>query len=215
VESLIKLNGDKRIPDYKMKIKQNLPNIITILRLIVLPYLIYSFYYLDLLVTSSIFLASIVTDLLDGYVARKLKVTSKIGAYLDVIVDFLFIFGMYVTFVLKEIYSPWILLVIVFIFTQFVISNIILKQTIYDPIGKYYGSILFGGIGITILSTEQQIIGLITSFIIIAALLSLLSRFYYLTKRKYQKTRWKCPNCSGIIEFYHYRCSNCGFKKQI
>ena len=32
---------------------------------------------------------------------------------------------------------------------------------------------------------------------------------------KEQKTRWRCPQCGGIIKFYHYTCSDCGFKKQI
>ena len=32
---------------------------------------------------------------------------------------------------------------------------------------------------------------------------------------KEQKTRWHCPNCAGTIKFYHYRCLDCGFKKQI
>jgi hypothetical protein len=30
-----------------------------------------------------------------------------------------------------------------------------------------------------------------------------------------QKTKWQCPNCSGIIKFYHYKCSNCELNKQL
>ena len=30
-----------------------------------------------------------------------------------------------------------------------------------------------------------------------------------------QKTRWKCPKCGGTMKFYHYQCSDCGFKKQL
>ena len=30
---------------------------------------------------------------------------------------------------------------------------------------------------------------------------------------KEQKVRWQCPNCSGKIKFYYYKCSDCGFKK--
>jgi hypothetical protein len=30
-----------------------------------------------------------------------------------------------------------------------------------------------------------------------------------------QKTRWHCPQCNGTIKFYHYKCSDCGLKKQI
>jgi hypothetical protein len=31
---------------------------------------------------------------------------------------------------------------------------------------------------------------------------------------KEQKTKWQCPKCSGIIKFYHYKCSECGTEKQ-
>jgi hypothetical protein len=27
---------------------------------------------------------------------------------------------------------------------------------------------------------------------------------------KYQKKRWSCPSCGGIVHFYHYSCSQCG-----
>ena len=197
MELLLNSNTKKKIFSYsaKLRIKQNIPNTITLLRLIAIPHLIYSFNYLSMYVTFSIFLASIISDLVDGYVARKISSTSKFGAYLDVIVDFLFITGMYLFFSLQGIYSPWLLLVIVFVFTQFIISNILLKQTIYDPIGKYFGSILFGGIGVTILISDQLISNLIvftdqivyimvTVFIVIFALVSLLSRFTYLLRQR-------------------------------
>lgn len=194
---LLNSKSEKKIfsSSAKLRIKQNIPNTITLLRLIAIPHLIYSFNYLSMFVTFSIFLAAIISDLVDGYVARKICSTSKFGAYLDVIVDFIFITGMYFFFSFKGIYSTWLLLVIVFVFAQFIISNILLKQTIYDPIGKYFGSILFGGIGVTILISEQLISNLIvftdqivytmvTVFIVISALASLLSRFTYLLRQR-------------------------------
>ena len=119
------------------RLRQNIPNIITSLRLLALPHRVYSFNHQITLVTYALFLFSIGTDIVDGYVARKLSSTSKLGAYLDVTVDFLFISGMYLAFIIKGIYSPWILLIIVFVFIQFILSSVYLKQTIYDPIGKY------------------------------------------------------------------------------
>lgn len=186
LESLLKSINEKKILFYntKLKIKQNIPNIITLLRLIALPTLIYSFNYQSMLVTFTIFLASIATDIMDGYVARKLSFASKLGTYLDVFVDFLFITGMYLAFIINQIYSPWILLVIVFVFTQFILSNIILEHTIYDPIGKYFGSILFAGIGVTILSSDQLIYDIVTVLIVISALASLLSRLIYLLRQR-------------------------------
>lgn len=197
LESLLNSNSNKKIGsnNIPLKIKQNIPNAITLLRLIALPHLVYSFNHLTISITFSIFLASILTDVIDGYVSRKLRATSKLGGYLDVIVDFLFITGIYVSFIFNGIYSPWLLLVIVFVFTQFIVSNIILKKTIYDPIGKYFGSILFGGIGVTILISDQIISNLIifsnqliytmvTVFLVISAVISLLSRFFYLLKQR-------------------------------
>ena len=197
LESLLTSNNKKKIlsNNIPLKNKQNIPNTITLLRLIALPHLVYSFNHLTIFVTFSIFLASIVTDVIDGYVARKLRATSKLGVYLDLVVDFLFITGMYLSFSFNGIYSPWLLLIIVFVFTQFIVSNIILKQTIYDPIGKYFGSILFGGIGVTILISDQIISNLIifsdqlvytmvTVFLVISAVTSLLSRFFYLLKQR-------------------------------
>ena len=187
----------------KQKIKQNTPNIITLLRLIALPIIIYSFNHQSTLVTFSIFLASIGTDFLDGYIARKTGFTSKLGAHLDVIVDFLFITGMYLAFSLKGIYPLWILLIIVFVFTQFIISNIILKQTVYDPIGKYFGSILFAGIGATIILSDNLIYTTVTVFIAISALASLLSRFIYLVhqKNRNKNTPRKNTRINRILNF--------------
>jgi len=165
--------------------KHNIPNTITLLRLIALPHLIYSFNHAEsMFATLAILLASVGTDLLDGYAARKMGSTSKFGASLDTAVDFIFIAGMYLTFTLNEIYPPLILLTIIIVFTQFVVSNHVLKQTIYDPIGKYFGSILFAGIGVTIAFSGQTAYTIVAVFIIISALASLLSRFIYLLHQR-------------------------------
>jgi len=165
-------------------LKQNIPNAITTLRLVALPHLVYSFNHQITLVVYALFLFSIGTDLVDGYVARKLNSTSKLGAYLDVTVDFLFISGMYLAFTIKGLYSPWILLIIVSVFIQFILSNMYLKQTIYDPIGKYYGSLLLGGIGLTLLFSDQLVYSIVTFGILLSTSASLISRLTYFLRKK-------------------------------
>jgi len=32
---------------------------------------------------------------------------------------------------------------------------------------------------------------------------------------EYQKKRWTCPQCGGIINFYKYQCSKCGQKNLV
>jgi CDP-diacylglycerol--glycerol-3-phosphate 3-phosphatidyltransferase len=68
----------------------NLPNILTILRIAVIPFLVFVFY---LPVTwghtaaAIIFAFASVTDWLDGYLARSLKQSTKLGAFLDPVAD--------------------------------------------------------------------------------------------------------------------------------
>jgi phosphatidylglycerophosphate synthase len=164
--------------------KQKLPNAISSLRLIILPLLIYSFNYQLTLFTYGLFLFAIGTDLADGYIARKLKSTSKKGEYLDFIFDFLFISGMYLNFTITGIYSPIILLIIIGFFSQFIFTNYYLKQTLYDPFGKYYGSLLFGGIGLTLLFSNPLVYKIVTIGIISITLISLVSRIRYIIKKK-------------------------------
>lgn len=171
------------------EIVQTIPNLITILRLVVLPHLVYAFNHQISIVAFALFLFSIGTDLADGFVARKLKAVSKSGTYLDVVIDFLFVFGLYLNFTIKGMYSPWILLIMLFVFSQFMLSNVYLKQTIYDPIGKYYGSLLFGGIGLTLLFPHPLVYQIVTFGIVISTSASLISRLIYFLRKRHKRTQ--------------------------
>lgn len=68
----------------------NLPNILTLLRVILIPVFVALFYYpseLANLWAAIAFVLAALTDLLDGYLARKLKQTTKFGAFLDPVAD--------------------------------------------------------------------------------------------------------------------------------
>jgi CDP-diacylglycerol--glycerol-3-phosphate 3-phosphatidyltransferase len=68
----------------------NLPNYITALRIFFLPVFIIIFYlpfHSARLVAGAIFTLACVTDWLDGYLARVLKQTSRLGAFLDPVAD--------------------------------------------------------------------------------------------------------------------------------
>lgn len=165
-----------------IQLKKQIPNAITSLRVLILPHLVYSFNHQHMIATFALFLFAIGTDLADGYVARKLKMTSKLGGYLDVVFDFTFISGMYLNFIIRGIYSPWILIIIIVVFAQFVVSNLYLKKNVYDPVGKYYGSLLFGWIGLTIFFPNNLVYDIVTYAIVISTTISLISRITYLIR---------------------------------
>lgn len=91
----------------------NIPNAITILRIIVLPFfinfLLYGYYSYALII---FFLAG-VSDALDGFLARVLNKKTRLGAYLDPLADKLMLTSAFVTLaILKEI-PLWVTVTIV------------------------------------------------------------------------------------------------------
>jgi len=169
---------------YLLKLQQILPSLLTSLRVIILPHI---FVFLNqgfTLAVYVLFLTAIGTDFLDGFLARKLKVTSNYGAYFDTTVDFIFIVSFFGFFINSGIYSNWILILISITFFQFIISNLFLKRTIYDPVGKIYGSLLFAGIGITLLFDSQIAHNFVTYGILTFTAVSIICRINYLFTKK-------------------------------
>lgn len=68
----------------------NLPNILTFLRIAVIPFLVLVFYLpVDWghAAAAALFALASITDWLDGYLARTLKLFTKLGAFLDPLAD--------------------------------------------------------------------------------------------------------------------------------
>lgn len=74
-----------------MQIDKNLPNYLTILRIIAIPVIIMSFYFEDSKFAhrlgAIIFAFASITDFLDGYLARKFDLVSRFGQMFDPIAD--------------------------------------------------------------------------------------------------------------------------------
>ena len=68
----------------------NVPNILTITRLVLIPVFVVLFYWPSTfanLAAALAFLAAALTDLLDGYIARRFNYVTKFGAFLDPVAD--------------------------------------------------------------------------------------------------------------------------------
>ena len=73
----------------------NLPNLLTWLRILMIPLIVGVFYFPDSLITgwhknlaaTALFAAAAITDLLDGYLARRLNQISAFGEFLDPVAD--------------------------------------------------------------------------------------------------------------------------------
>lgn len=87
---------------------RHLPNLLTILRIALVPFVLYLIWqreYERAMVFG--FFASI-TDSLDGYLARRLQATSRLGAMLDPVADKLLLSGAYLLFGLDRVLPWWL-----------------------------------------------------------------------------------------------------------
>lgn len=160
-----------------------MPSAISALRIVALPFLIDCLYGGHALLAEVLYVGIILTDVMDGKLARRLHVASEFGARFDVITDFVVICGLTIAFMGLGLYPVWLLLLIFFMFAQFIITSK-LKKIVYDPVGKYFGSVLFGGIGLTILCPQQLVCEIIFLTVVVVAALSIASRVMFLLKSK-------------------------------
>lgn len=164
-----------------------LPSLLSVIRVIILPFLVYSFIFDFTFAAYALFLLAIATDFLDGYIARKMNSGTKFGAYFDATVDFIFIIGMFRIFVTAGLYPYWVLPLMLFAYVQFLITSFRCKK-IYDPVGKYYGSLLYGAIGLTLLLAGRLFYNVITVSIVAVTAASLCSRLaYFFIKKLFHK----------------------------
>lgn len=157
------------------------PTLITIFRIVLAPVLFYTLLN-DLFIYSlGIYLVAIISDAADGYFARKYNCTSSIGAYLDIIADFILVLAGFSAFVLNGVYPFWVLIIIIFMFLQFLITSKF-QILIYDPVGKYYGLFLFLIIFINIIVNFTLLNYILTILLVLFSIISISSRFLFLFK---------------------------------
>ncbi|WP_024833690.1 CDP-diacylglycerol--glycerol-3-phosphate 3-phosphatidyltransferase [Ruminiclostridium josui] len=94
--------------------KKNIPNALTFLRLIIVPFLGYFFYCEKYTIAIILFAFGGFTDVLDGYIARKYNLITKWGKFFDPLADKLMQITALVFLVLHK-FIPLIVLVIVII----------------------------------------------------------------------------------------------------
>lgn len=94
----------------------NIPNLITIFRMILIPiYALIFFSDLDnrVFLAGMVFLLAGISDVLDGYLARKYNQTTKLGTVLDPLADKLMSFTVLFTFALDKIIPYGVLFLLI------------------------------------------------------------------------------------------------------
>ena len=121
-----------------------LPNFITLIRMAIVPFFVLAVSEQDFKLALWTFLVAGLTDTLDGFLARRLRLRSVIGAYLDPIADKLLLTAAYITLTIpmgQEVVIPlW--LAILALFRDFLILLVALVLYLVEGISRFPPSIL-------------------------------------------------------------------------
>jgi CDP-diacylglycerol--glycerol-3-phosphate 3-phosphatidyltransferase len=160
-----------------------IPMLISSLRIVALPLFFYVYNIGNAVVCLGLLGFCAATDFLDGYIARKLNVTSNFGAYYDATTDFIFMIGIFLFFYNLGFYPIWLLLIITFAFIQFIITSYLAK-TLYDPVGRYLGSALYIGVVLTLFWPTDAVFAFVQYAFVVFFLVSIASRIISLTRKR-------------------------------
>ena len=120
---------------------KHVPNILTILRLILIPIILYFIYSGNYILAFILFTISGITDVLDGFIARKFNLISNIGKLLDPLADKLTQISVLAALVKIEIIPFWILVIVVLKELVMVVGASFLYGKDVVVYSKWYGKL--------------------------------------------------------------------------
>ena len=95
------------------KIAKQIPNILTIFRFILIPFIVLNLVYDSYIAAFIIFTISGLTDILDGFVARKFNFITNFGKLIDPLADKCTQIITLGTLAIKDIIPMWIIIIVV------------------------------------------------------------------------------------------------------
>lgn len=96
-----------------MTIWPHIPNMLTVVRILMVPLTIYTLSHGDYLFAFFAFLTAGITDGVDGYLARRFNLQTELGAYLDPLADKFLLVSVFVTLAVLKVLPPWVAILVV------------------------------------------------------------------------------------------------------
>lgn len=172
----------------------NLPNLLSFIRLLLVPFVIMFLSQGNFKLAFILFLFCGITDYLDGLIARKFKLQTALGAFLDPLADKILMASTFITLTLKlpeQIFEiPTFITILVISRDFFIVFVAFLLYLIFSIrsfpptiLGKINTVVQISTILMVILSNIYPEIGFLLNYFYILLLISaILSGFHYLTR---------------------------------
>ncbi len=169
----------------------NLPNKLTIFRVILIPFfiifLLIPITAFDKWIALAIFIIASLTDLLDGKIARKYNLVTNFGKFMDPLADKLLVCSALICLIELNKIPSW--MVIIIIAREFIISGFRLVAADNGVViaASYWGKFktTFQMIAVCLLIADLEMLNVITQITLwIAVILTVVSLIDYLIKNK-------------------------------
>ena len=163
----------------------NIPNIITVFRILLVPLFLFVFHSnLEnrVLYSGLIFMLAGLSDILDGQIARRYNLTTKLGAVLDPFADKMMSFAVLISFTMSDFIPIWILIPLVIKEVVMILGGGLLylrheKSVIPSNIIGKVGTLLFYAAISTIVFKAPKDIS--TFLLVVTVLINLMAFYNY------------------------------------
>jgi cardiolipin synthase len=166
----------------------SIPNLITIARILMVPLTIWLIVSGEFIWAFAVFLTAGISDGVDGFLARRYKLKTELGAYLDPLADKLLLVSIYVTLGFLKVLPPWLVILVasrdVLIVGAIMLSLVMGKPVTMRPlmISKINttGQILLAGAVLAVLGLKLELEPLLTIGTVAVACLTIASGALYM-----------------------------------
>src|SRR6201992_898418 len=106
-----RVSGESRPVAGKRRV--NIPNIITLGRILLVPFIVWAIASSQMEIAFAIFVIAGVSDAVDGFLAKRFNMTSELGALLDPLADKALLVSIYVALGIWGVMPRWIVILVV------------------------------------------------------------------------------------------------------
>ena len=160
------------------------PNILTIIRFLFIPVILYFIFIGNYILGFIFFTISGITDILDGFIARKYNLISNFGKLMDPLADKLTQISVLASLVIVDIIPVWILAIVVFKELIMVIGASFLYGKDVVVYSKWYGKLatvlFYLAIVISLITKQFGITGFWVNFSLLIYCIALTSTVFSL-----------------------------------
>ncbi|MEA2937582.1 MAG: hypothetical protein QOC56_1086 [Alphaproteobacteria bacterium] len=168
----------------------SIPNLITLARILAVPVIVWAITSGEMRIAFALFLVAGLSDLVDGYLAKRFGMATELGAYLDPLADKAMIVSIYVALGVSGAMPRWLVILVVsrdiMIVCAVILSWVVDKPVKLKPLAvsklNTVAQIVFATIVLAALAFRWDIPIVINALMALVAVLTLLSIGFYVAE---------------------------------